>query len=823
MGLSRYADAGRDRHTGITGGGDDFMEPLRSGDPRRISSYEILNRLGAGGMGQVYLGRSPSGRRVAVKVIRPELTNDPTFRQRFRREVTAMRQVSGFFTAPVVDADPDGDPAWLATAFVPGPSLESAVTEAGAMPHQDVLLLAAGLAEALNAIHREGLTHRDLKPGNVLMADDGPRVIDFGLAVAAGSTNLTQAGTVVGTPAFMSPEQVSGQPVGPPSDVWSLGAVLAYAAIGASPFGDGTTMETMLRVMNGEPDLSGLTGTLAQLVTACMMKDPNARPTPARILQVLSEGAGVQPTMAMEVHAPGTAPVSGAVSGTAAADAAQPAEAAAPSANGPQAEPVWPTGDSTAQTSGGTHGSGQPVAPVWGTGQTASPPSGANPPAPAWGSGENASPTSGTTPAAPAWGAGQNPSPAQGSTPPAPAWGAGQNPSPAQGSTPPAPAWGSSQNPSPAQGSTPPAPTWGSGPVANPAADSPTVPAWSSGSGSNPVAPSQPSAPAWGSGSAPSPTSDSNPAAATWGSTPSQPQSHPQSSAPAWSGPAAPPSSPAWGAPAGPVSGPSTPSQPVPSMPSNQWQQSAGQQTSPMYQGAPPTQATPAAGPWVQPQTSPPYGVPMPVPAKKSRNGLIAAVGVAAVVVIGGGIAIFASSGGSGGSSGGSSGGTLGGSGGIGKLTPIAGTFPLSSLLTDADAAQYLKTTPSAAAPSDDSTDDPTTFGKDWTVASGNSELRIQASNYKSNSQQATSDFLNHTTTLATDTPFEDEGALGNSDKTEIQVSTDTSSGLQHCQIEVLRGGLDVNIIFVESGSAASAHADVLNIAKLVASRLPAK
>gem|GEM_PF-3318511 len=716
----------------ITGGGDDFMEPLRSGDPRRISSYEILNRLGAGGMGQVYLGRSPSGRRVAVKVIRPELTNDPTFRQRFRREVTAMRQVSGFFTAPVVDADPDGDPAWLATAFVPGPSLESAVAEGGAMPHQDVLLLAAGLAEALNAIHREGVTHRDLKPGNVLMADDGPRVIDFGLAVAADATSahLTQAGTVVGTPHFMSPEQVSGQNVGPASDVWSLGAVLAYAATGASPFGDGGTMETMLRVMNGEPDLSGLTGTLAQLVTACMMKDPNARPTPARILQVLSEGAGVQPTMAMEVQPPS-------------ADNAAGEGGAADSGESARVEPVWPTGEANAAAASQASGA---AGPVGGSGQNPGPAPASNTPA-------SHTPTSNT----PASGS-NTPT----STIPAQAHGSGQNVVP-----------GADYPTAPLRPATP---AWGSAPVAGPA------------SGSNTPPPSQP---AWGSGQ--------NPAASAWASptAPAQPAAS---------------TSPGWG----------TPPQPVPSVAPNQWSQPSGQQPSPAYQPAPPTQNSQAASPWMQSQ---PYGVPMsPVPAKKNRNALIAA-GVAAVVVIGGGIAIFAAagSGSSGGTSGGASGGTLGGNGGIGTLTPIAANFQLSGLLTDADAAQYLKATPSAGSPSDNSTDDPATFSKDWSVASNNGELRIQASNYKASSDQAKADFLSHTSTLATDAPFEDQGALGNSDKTEIQVSTDQSSGLEHCQIEILRGGLDVNIVFVENGSAATARADVLNIAKQVAGRLPAK
>ena len=252
-----------------------------------------------------------------------------------------------------------------------------------------------------------------------------------------------------------------------------------------------------------------------------------------------------------------------------------------------------------------------------------------------------------------------------------------------------------------------------------------------------------------------------------------------------------------------------------------------------MYQSGPPTQAAQApqpASPWMQPQHSSPYSVtmPQPVPVKKNRNGLIAAVGVAAVVVIGGaGFAIFASGGGSGGSSGGTSGGTtggtLGGTGGIGALTPIPAGFHLSTLVTGADAAQFLGATPTAGTPTDDSTDDPATFDEDWLVDSANTELRVQAWNYKSDSKQAVTDFGNHTSTLATDAKYEDEGALGKSDKTEIQVSSDQSSGLQHCKIEMLRGGLDVTITFVESGSAAGAHTDVLNLAKVVADRLPPK
>jgi hypothetical protein len=245
-----------------------------------------------------------------------------------------------------------------------------------------------------------------------------------------------------------------------------------------------------------------------------------------------------------------------------------------------------------------------------------------------------------------------------------------------------------------------------------------------------------------------------------------------------------------------------------------------------MYQGAPPTQANPAANPWMQSQ---PYPMPFqaPAPVKKNRNGLIAAVSVAAVVVIGGGVAIFASGGGSGGSSGGASGGstggTLGGTGGIGKLTPVSPDFELSNLVSGADAAQYLKASPTAGSPTDDATDDPATFDQDWQVDSSGAELRVQASNYKTSATQSTSDFLNHTSTLATDAKFEDQGALGNSDKTEIQIATDQSSGVQHCKIEILRGGLDVTITFVEPGSAAGAHTDVVNLAKLVTGRLPAK
>ena len=193
-----------------------------------MSQYRLLRRLGTGGMGRVYLGQSPSGQLVAVKLIRPELADDPGFRQRFAQEVSTARRVSGAFTAPVVDADPDGARPWLVTAYVEGPSLADAVEERGAMPLDSLLVLAAGLAEGLGAVHRAGIIHRDLKPSNVLLAQDGPRIIDFGISRAADSAGLTNGGGVVGSPGFMSPEQAEGGTVGPATDIFSLGGVLAY-------------------------------------------------------------------------------------------------------------------------------------------------------------------------------------------------------------------------------------------------------------------------------------------------------------------------------------------------------------------------------------------------------------------------------------------------------------------------------------------------------------------------------------------------------------------------------------------------------------------
>lgn len=250
-------------------------------------------RLGAGGMGVVYLARSAAGWRVALKVIRPEYADEPHFRARFRREVAAARKVSGAFTAPVLDADPDGDPPWLATQYVVGGSLDDRVRSGGPLPVADVVRLAGQLAEALRDIHRQGIVHRDLKPANVLLAEDDVRVIDFGIARSlAQSRALTRSGALVGTPAFMAPEQlVSAQTVSPATDVFALGGVLAFAALGRSPFEDPQAaglepIAVAFAVVHQEPDLTGLPGALRALVTRCLTKDPARRPGLEEVLRL---------------------------------------------------------------------------------------------------------------------------------------------------------------------------------------------------------------------------------------------------------------------------------------------------------------------------------------------------------------------------------------------------------------------------------------------------------------------------------------------------------------------------------------------------------
>ncbi|WP_308061660.1 serine/threonine-protein kinase [Streptomyces scabiei] len=267
------------------------MEKLGPGDPQRIGAYRLLARLGSGGMGNVYLARSERGRTVAVKLVRQELAEQEEFRARFRQEVRAARQVGGYWTAPVLDADTEAGIPWVATGYVAGPSLQSVVgRDHGALPERSVRILAAGLAHALEDIHAAGLIHRDLKPSNVLVTIDGPRVIDFGIARALETVTdggLTRTGALVGSPGFMAPEQVRGDRITPACDVFCLGSVLSYAATGTLPFGAANSgvHALMFRIAEEEPDLEGLPEGLYDIVRECLRKDPAARPTLAQILQ----------------------------------------------------------------------------------------------------------------------------------------------------------------------------------------------------------------------------------------------------------------------------------------------------------------------------------------------------------------------------------------------------------------------------------------------------------------------------------------------------------------------------------------------------------
>ncbi|MES5821809.1 serine/threonine-protein kinase [Streptomyces sp. RG80] len=259
-----------------------MVDQLTQHDPRRIGPFEVLGRLGAGGMGLVYLARSASGRRVAIKTVRTELAEDQLFRVRFSREVEAARAVSGFYTAAVVDADARAAVPWLATAYVPAPSLEEIVNECGPMPAQAVRWLAAGVAEALQSIHGAGLVHRDLKPSNVLVVEDGPRVIDFGIASGVSNTRLTMTNVAVGTPAYMSPEQAKdSRSVTGASDVFSLGSMLVFAATGHLPFHGANPVETVFMLLREGPDLEGLPDELRPLIESCMQMEATGRPNPA--------------------------------------------------------------------------------------------------------------------------------------------------------------------------------------------------------------------------------------------------------------------------------------------------------------------------------------------------------------------------------------------------------------------------------------------------------------------------------------------------------------------------------------------------------------
>ncbi|QYN32750.1 PQQ-binding-like beta-propeller repeat protein [Pseudonocardia sp. DSM 110487] len=263
------------------------MLRLGAEDPYQVGPFRLLGRLGSGGMGQVFLGVGLHRELVAVKLIHRTFASDPGFRARFRHEVTAGMRVRGGGTAPVVAADPDAPIPWLATEYVPGPSLDRAVRETGPLPQRTLHVLAAGLAAALTGIHAVGLLHRDVKPPNVLLAGDGPRLIDMGISRAVDATQLSATGAVVGTPAFMSPEQAEGLETGPASDVFSLGAVLAYAALGRGPFGDANPLVMLRRIVDDPADLHGLAGPLRGPVEACLAKRPADRPTAAELTALL--------------------------------------------------------------------------------------------------------------------------------------------------------------------------------------------------------------------------------------------------------------------------------------------------------------------------------------------------------------------------------------------------------------------------------------------------------------------------------------------------------------------------------------------------------
>lgn len=269
------------------------MQPLGADEPTVVGPYRLLGRLGSGGMGRVYLGRSAGGRTVAVKIVHPHFALDEEFRARFRREVEAARRVGGAWTAPVLDADPEAPVPWVATGYAAGPSLTAAVADGGPLPVHSARVLGAGLAEALTAVHALGLVHRDVKPSNVLLTLDGPLLIDFGIARATdGTASLTSTGVSVGSPGYMSPEQILGKGVTGAADVFSLGAVLAYAATGEPPFPGDSSASLLYKVVHEEPRLGSLEGELRELVAACLAKSPAARPTPGEVaVRLAPQGA----------------------------------------------------------------------------------------------------------------------------------------------------------------------------------------------------------------------------------------------------------------------------------------------------------------------------------------------------------------------------------------------------------------------------------------------------------------------------------------------------------------------------------------------------
>lgn len=278
--------------------GDSILRPSAAGDPRTVGPFRIVGRIGSGGMGVVHAGLAPDGQRAAVKVIQAEYAGDPSFRARFAREVKLMRRVEGPCLVPLLDADANAEQPWLATPFVPGPTLSAYLRQSGPLSGVQLHALAAGVAGALAAVHAAGIVHRDLKPGNVILAPDGPRVLDFGIAHALDETAITRTGSLTGTPGWSSPEQYRGEPGGPAADVFAWGALVAQAATGRHPFGTGAPDVMAYRIVAEEPDLAGVPEELLPHVTAALAKDPAERPASARLAEHVGALFAADPTVA---------------------------------------------------------------------------------------------------------------------------------------------------------------------------------------------------------------------------------------------------------------------------------------------------------------------------------------------------------------------------------------------------------------------------------------------------------------------------------------------------------------------------------------------
>ena len=287
------------------------VQELEGRDPRQIGRYRILARLGVGGMGVVYLAETPGRIRVAIKTVHAHLAADEDFRRRFAREVAATRTVEGLCTARVIDADPDAPMPYLVMEYVDGPALDAEIAHNGPLSDERVFGVAAGLAEALTSIHAAGVSHRDLKPGNVLLAPNGPKVVDFGISAALGASTLTQPGTMLGTPAWLAPEHVNDGHIGYPTDVFSWAGIVVFAATGHPPFGDVSRDVYVARLLHAEPDITGVPLPLQEPVAAAFSKDPDLRPTASELLASLTGTSDlftnetkVMPTAAVASTAP---------------------------------------------------------------------------------------------------------------------------------------------------------------------------------------------------------------------------------------------------------------------------------------------------------------------------------------------------------------------------------------------------------------------------------------------------------------------------------------------------------------------------------------